>query len=257
MKNIGVVVLATNAYFVLGIRFVKRFITYYKGSENITFYFFSDKNPKDYLQSGVDFEYFHVENNNWVDGTNMKFTSILSIGDKLRSDYLFYFDADTNVNNKFDEHWFLGGENMMVGGQHYADQDWMKEKKNFDRNPQSMAYIPENTNLPQMYYYGAFFGGSSQQVIQFCQTMVEWQKKDKMIGYEPAVNDESYINKYFHYNPPYTVKCEDFKFAVSDKGGIGETRNPNLDVSKIMEFLLSHKEGHINIAMGMAYNSMT
>jgi len=117
--NIGIVVLATNAYFVLGIRFIKRFMNFYKGDKNITFYFFSDNNPKNYIPDNIDVEYFHVTNNNWVDGTNLKFTSILSIKDKLKSDYLFYFDADTNVNKDFIEDWFIGD---LVGGQHYGDE---------------------------------------------------------------------------------------------------------------------------------------
>jgi hypothetical protein len=243
--NIGIVVLATNAYFVLGVRFIKRFMNYYKGDKSITFYFFSDNNPKDYIPNNIDVEYFHVINNNWVDGTNLKFTSILSINDRLKSDYLFYFDADTNVNSDFTEDWFLGD---LVGGQHYADQSWMKEVKGFDRNPQSKAYVPLDTKLLQMYYYGAFFGGTSQNMINFCEIMRFYQLEDKKIPYEPGVNDESYINCYFHFNPPTkVVLCTEFAFAISDKGGIGETRNVNLDVNNIKKLLLINKDNLINI----------
>ncbi len=245
MRNIGIVVLCTNAYFVLGIRFVKRFMHFYKGDNNITFYFFSNNDPKDYLPDNIDIEYFFASNDNWVDGTNLKFTSVLSIGDRLKSDYLFYFDADTNVNNDFTEEWFLGD---IVGGQHYADQDWMKEKKGFDRNPISKAYVPEDTTLPQMYYYGAFFGGTSENMINFCKTMRYYQLEDKKIPYEPGVNDESYINREFHFNPPTkVVLCTKFAFAISDKGGIGETRYPNLDVDKIKVDLMRYKNENINI----------
>ena len=243
--NIGVVVLATNAYFVLGIRFIKRFMHFYKGDKNITFYFFSDNNPKDYIPDNIDFEYFHVTNDNWVDGTNLKFTSILKIKDKLKSDYLFYFDADTNVDQNFTEDWFLGD---LVGGQHYADQSWMKEVKGFDRNPISKAYVPFDTISPQMYYYGAFFGGTSKNMIEFCEIMRFYQLEDKKIPYEPGVNDESYINCYFHFNPPTKiVMCTEFAFAISDKGGIGETRDVNLDVNNIKNELLIYKNDLINI----------
>ena len=243
--NIGIVVLATNAYFVLGIRFIKRFMNFYKGDKNITFYFFSDNNPKDYIPDDIDVEYFYASNSNWVDGTNLKFTSILSIKNKLKSDYLFYFDADTNVNTDFTEEWFVGD---LVGGQHYADQDWMKNEKGFDRNPLSKAYVPLDTKLPQMYYYGAFFGGNSENMIKFCNIMLFYQLEDKKIPYEPGVNDESYINGYFHFNPPTkVVSCKDFAFAISDKGGIGETRYTDLDVNDIKNELLIHKNNSINI----------
>ena len=244
IKNIGIVVLATNAYFVLGIRFIKRFMQFYCGDENIKFYFFSDTDPKDYIPDHINCQYTYTTNSNWTDGTNLKFTSILTL-DECDSDYLFYFDADTNVNNDFTEEWFLGD---MVGGQHYGDLDWMKDNKAFDRNPQSKAYIPLDTQLPQMYYYGAFFGGTKKKMLDFCKTMRYYQLEDKKIPYEPGVNDESYINREFHFVPPTkVVECANFKFAISDKGGIGETRYPNLDVTNLKSELLKNKNNIINI----------
>jgi len=245
MRNIGIVLLATNAYFVLGVRFIKRFMHFYKGNDHITFYFFSNINPKDYLPDDIDVEYFFASNENWVDGTNLKFVSALSIGDKLKSDYLFYFDADTNVDNNFTEEWFIGD---LVGGQHYGDQDWMKENKAFDRNPLSKAYVPVDTELHQMYFYGAFFGGTSENMINFCKTMRYYQLEDKKIPYEPGVNDESYINREFHFNPPTKiVLCTKFAFAISDKGGIGETRYPHLNIEELKRDLLENKNNFLNI----------
>ena len=244
-KNIGIIILATNAYFVLGIKFIKRFMHYYHGEYNITFYFFSDTNPIDYLPNNINIKYTHTTNNNWVDGTNLKFSSILSLTNNCSSDYLFYFDADTNVNHEFTEEWFLGN---MVGGQHFADLGWMKTKKGFDRNPLSQAYVPLDTKLPQMYYYGAFFGGTTKNVFNFCNIMLTYQLKDREIPYEPGVNDESYINKYFHYNSPTkTILAKDFKFAISDKGGLGDTRFPDLDVNEIKKELRINKNKLIDI----------
>lgn len=244
--NIGIVILATNAYFVLGIRFMKRFMHFYKGNKTITFYFFSDTDPKDYLPDNIDCKYSFAKNDNWTDGTNLKFVSILSLTD-CKSDYLFYFDADTNVDKDFTEEWFLGD---MVGGQHYADQDWMKDKKGFDRNPISKAYVPYDTTLPQTYFYGAFFGGTKDNMISFCKVMREWQLEDKKIPYEPGVNDESYINCYFHFHRPKVILCTDFAFNISDKGGLGETRRMDLDISDIKYDLISLKDTLFNIQNG-------
>jgi N-acetyllactosaminide 3-alpha-galactosyltransferase len=246
--NIGIVVLATNTYFPLGIRFIKRFFHYYKGQCDITFYFFSDTDPSEYVQNDIDIVYFETSNKNWVDGTNLKFTSILSIGDKLKSDYLFYFDADTNVGIEFDESWFLGD---MVAGQHYADQDWMKQTKGFDRHEGYNAYVPYDTELPQMYYYGAFFGGTSENCIQFCNILRQWQVEDQSKGFEPDVNDESYINKYFHYNPPTRiVMANEYEFCVSDKGGLEDIRNSSLDISEHKNNLIKYRDSLIRIENG-------
>lgn len=246
--KIGIVILATNAYFVLGIRFMKRFMQFYKGEEKIKFFFFSDIDPHDYIPVNIDCTYFHTTNNNWVDGTNLKFVSIIKL-ENYDIDYLFYFDADTNINNSFTEEWFLGD---MVGGQHYGDQGWMKDNnKAYDRNPKSKAYVPRDTHLFQMYFYGAFFGGSRDNMIKFCKLMRSYQLADKEWGYEPAVNDESYINREFHFNPPTKiVATQDFAFAISDKGGIGETRRISLNVSSIKKDLLLNRNNNINIVNG-------
>ena len=68
--NIGIVILATNAYFVLGIRLIKKFIHHYKGDKQISFYFFSDTDPKPYLQDEVDVHFFKTHHTNWVKGSN-------------------------------------------------------------------------------------------------------------------------------------------------------------------------------------------
>ncbi len=246
MPNIGIVILATNAYFVLGIRFIKKFIHHYKGNSHITFYFFSDTDTKSYVSDNIDIEFFKVYHSNWVEGTNDKFKNIISLSE-CKSDYLYYFDADTNISRDFTEDWFLGD---LVGGEHYGNRTWLKDGAGFDRNPQSKAYVPLDSQLPYTYHYGAFFGGKKERVLNFCSTLREWQIEDKKIPYEPGCNDESYINTYFHFNPPYTVPCEKFMFDISDKGGIGETRNPNLEIEKYKTEMLTNKDSVFDIRGG-------
>jgi hypothetical protein len=244
MSNIGIVILATNAYFVLGIRFIKKFMHHSKGDKQITFYFFSDTNPKPYLPDNINIEYYYEQHDNWVDGTNSKFKDIISLSD-CKSDYLYYFDADTSVSKDFTEEWFLGN---LVGGEHYGNRSFLSNGKGFDRFPQSKAYVPEDSQLSYTYHYGAFFGGKKDRVIEFCKTLREWQLEDKKIPYEPGVNDESYINTYFHFNPPYTVSCENFMFDISDKGGLGETRDTSLNIDHHKKTLLENKDKLFNIS---------
>jgi hypothetical protein len=237
-KRIGIVILATNAYFVLGIRFIKKFIHHYTGNCEIKFYFFSDSDPSDYLQDGLEFEFHKAKHDNWTDATNDKFRSVIGLSN-CDSDYLYYFDADTSVSKNFTEEWFIGD---LVGGEHYGNRTWLANGAGFDRFEQSKAYVPLDSPLPYTYHYGAFFGGKKDLVMEFCKTLREWQIEDKKIPYEPGVNDESYINAYFHFNPPMTVPCEDFAFEISHKGGIGETRNTSLDISRLKLEMLDHKE---------------
>lgn len=237
-KKIGIVILATNSYFVLGIRFIKKFIHHYVGDCEIKFYFFSDTDPSDYLQNDINFEYRPSKHDSWVDATNDKFRNIIDLSD-CTSDYLYYFDADTSVSKNFTEEWFIGD---LVGGEHYGNKTWLANGVGFDRFELSKAYVPLDSALPYTYHYGAFFGGKRDLVVDFCKTLREWQIEDKKIPYEPGVNDESYINAYFHFNPPtYTVPSENFQFDISHKGGIGETRDTRLDISRLKLEMLVYK----------------
>lgn len=236
-RKIGIVIIATNSYFVLGIRFIKRFTHFYKGDSQVTFHFFSDTNPKPYIPDTINVKFYYSKHKNWVEGTNSKFKNILSTRNNPE-DYLFYFDADTNIDKEFTEDWFIGN---MVGGEHYGNKCF--EKLPYERNPKSKAYIPLDTTRDQVYYYGAFFGGSRENIYSFCRQMVSNQLKDKSWGYEPGVNDESYINNYFHFNPPERiVPSDEFRFIISDKGGIGETRNMRLDITEFKRILRENKD---------------
>ena len=250
--RIGVAILATNAYFLLGLRLVHKWMKHYKGNANIVFHFFSDKNPKEYINESPKMIIVHHPENhkNWVDGTNSKFKNIIKLENE-DLDYIYYFDADTNINNDFTEEWFLGN---LVGGEHFGNRDWMKDEKAFERNPNSKAYVSKDTKLPQMYYYGAFFGGTKTNIINFCKTLKFYQEEDKKINFEPGCNDESYINAYFHYNPPTkVVYLEHFKFIISDKAGLGETRMPTLDISNFLTQIKNNKHKDWNVSGNKFY----
>jgi hypothetical protein len=90
-----------------------------------------------------------------------------------------------------------------------------------------------------MYFYGAFFGGTREKMVNLCKTLKAYQEEDKKIPYEPVVNDESYINKEFHFNPPSKiVYTQNFKFGISDKGGMIDTRNPNKNIQPMLDKML-------------------
>ncbi len=247
MSKIGIAIVATNAYFVLGLRFIRKFMHHYKGESDVRFFFFSNIDPAPYLKSNEDVVFINNTHSSWVDATNSKFKNIIEL-ENTDCDYLYYFDADTNITKDFTSDWFLGD---LVGGEHFGNRGWLKNGAGYDKNPKSKAYVDPKSTLPKMYYYGAFFGGRKDKMISFCKTLREWQLEDKKIPYEPGVNDESYINAYFHYNPPTkAVPTEEFAFDISDKGGIGETRNSKLSVEDLKNIILANKDRLYDIKGG-------
>jgi len=245
--KIIIVVIATNSYFPLGIRFIKKFNHWYRGSADIEFHLFSDRDPGPCLPEYIQYVWHTQTHHSWEAGTNSKFLNILSL-ESHNSDYIYYFDADTNVTAEFTEEWFIGD---LVGGEHFGNRSYLRNCVGLDRNPQGQSYVPIDSPLPCYYYYGAFFGGVKHRVLQFCQQLREWQAIDQSRGYEPPVNDESYINKYFHYNPPTKmVESQNFVFAVSCKGGLDNTRNTAKDIGNLYSDLIAMRNQVIEIAQG-------
>ena len=209
-KDIAIIIIATNSYFLLGMRFLKQWL-HYNTDNKYKFYVFTDKNILEYIPEKYHnkVEYIHTEHKSWEDSTNSKFQGIIDLYPKIKdnTESIYYFDADTSISEKFNSKWFDLGD--LVSGQHY--NDLYEGPKVFDRNPESKAYISEDTDRPQMYYYGAFFGGKLDNVVEMCNKLLEWQDEDKKINYEPIWNDESYLNKYFHINDHKTVMNSDFE----------------------------------------------
>ena len=242
---IHIAIIATNKYFPLGVRFIKKFEKH--SDQKVRFHFFSNMNPADYLPSHVDLVFYRTEHNSWVDATNSKFDNIMKV-QADNSDYIFYFDADTGISRDFSVNWFLGDS---VAGEHFGNKGFLSGNKGYDRNSESKAYIPEDSQLECMYFYGAFFGGRSNFVKYFCETLIDWQQKDKAMNYEPAVNDESYINRFFHYSPPLKiVKSSDFAFNISDKGGLDNTRKIEDLPQEMFRKMLYLKDVDYDIADG-------
>ena len=249
--NVAILIICTNSYLPLGLRLTNRFHHFYIGKSNIKFYLVSDKDPIPYLNKNINASWIKNTHTSWVDATNSKFSNILKLSNEPL-DYIYYMDADTNIHNKFDDSFMLG---EVVGAEHFGNQDWMSDVKNFDRNPQSKAYVPFDTKLDQVYYHGAFFGGEKQKIINICRQLKINQEQDRLIHYEPAVNDESYINNYFHYNKPSkTILFTDFPFQVSDRAGIESNRDVNFDVQYLLDDIQKHKNDLWDIKKGLVIN---
>jgi len=200
--------LATNKYRFLGERLRDLLARRYKS--NYQLHVFSET-P---IPGTVWHERHH---RNWLAAVSDKYPCLLSL-DIHEDDYVFYVDADTGELRDFS---IYDIEGEVVAAQHFADQAWMKQSKNYDRNPASSCYVPVDTPLPQMWYMGAFHGGRWSRMKPLYQRLQALQLLNQSIGHEPGVNDESYLNYYFHYHPPTRVLHwpEGFPFVVSDKGG--------------------------------------
>ncbi len=245
VKNLGIVIIASNAYFTLGIRFISRFFHLYRGKMNVKFYFFSNIDPKEYVPDEVKLEHIPVKHLNWLSATNSKFTNILSLQDE-REDYLYYVDADTSINAPFVEDWFIGD---LVALEHFNNANFSEPKDYpYDRNPRSSCYIPLDSTRNSIYYHASFFGGKKEEMIKLSNILIESQIKNEKIQHIPIWHDESHLNHRFHYNPPEKViNCSDFRFIFSCKAGLNDTRNINYDLSEQKKVIKQNKNRFFDI----------
>ena len=78
-NTIAFSMVATNAYFTLGLRFLNRFNRFYTGESKVKFYFFSDQDPTEYVPDNIDVTYKPFHHENWLDATNSKSKLMLSL----------------------------------------------------------------------------------------------------------------------------------------------------------------------------------
>jgi hypothetical protein len=248
-KRVGIVIICTNCYFLLGMRFIKKFNHYYKGKYNITYCIFTDTDPGPYLIGIDNFKYLETHHDSWVSATNSKFGSILQLKNlEVSFDYVYYFDADTDITRNFDD-WFIGHS---VAGEHFMSNEMtVKGVFNYEKNPKSLAYIPNDSPLKKTYFLGAFFGGVTPKIYRICRLLLNNLRKDKANDIHTCWDDESYINHYFHYNPPsLLILFKDFPFGTSCKGGLENTRDTRKKVDDQKKKLLLRPGSLFEIVKG-------
>lgn len=240
--NIAVVLVASNAYSVLGMRFVSQFRHHYRGNAKIAFHWFSDTDPAPYLDDGIAF--YRVHHADWLAADHDKIRSVGLVASKLDADsYVYYFDADTAIHRDFTDDWFLGD---LVAGVHFCNS----HRKPFDRNPDSQCCVPDS-EPGQTYVLGAFFGGRAPLVSAMCVDLVAREDADLKRGYEAAVNDESYLNYYFHFHKPTKlVLTNQFEFVHSHKGGLQIERRPDYNVDSMKTAIRENRGKPFDIRNG-------
>lgn len=235
MHTINFFIIATNRYLPLGIRLAKKLPIFYSGRSNLEIHIVSNYNIYDYINpyiENVKINHIYQEHSSWRDATNSRYNTIKSFKFDPQ-DYVYYIDADTNLTKSFNDESFVG---EVVATEHFDNRGRLKINKAYDRNSLSKAYISKDTHLPQTYFHGAFWGGRFEYIKLMAAICKKWQDFDQEIQYEPSVNDESYLNKFFHIYPPSKIiEIWQFPFAVSCKGGIAHGRTVSVEYEYLNE----------------------
>ncbi len=206
-KNIAIVMVATNYYFPLGLRFINRWSNLYQGSLSTIFHFYSETDPSEYIDSSISNVVFHkMTTKNWSEADVSRIYEILKL-EKYNYDYIYIFDADTNINYKFDDYLL---NNEITAYEHYL--------KLFEEDPKNACYF--DVSNKDIYYQTCLLGGKAESIIRMCKTTLPWIEFDKKNKYIPKYIAEAYFNKYLHLNPPSYIifNNKSHPFNMTDKG---------------------------------------
>lgn len=263
---INVVILATNIYALLGVRLIKQLNYRYKGKIPLHIHVFTDVDMEQYLPTSTKNVTVHYRiHNSWLNGTNSKFTNIVSL-EKIMvrkfkpqsdNDYCYYIDADTIVVNDINETFFtLNRSHKFASLTHFICGSIPPENYPFERNSVSQAFVSK-TDKDQLYRHATYLGGRTQDFVEMCKKLIVMQDIDQKINFEPGCNDESYVNRYLHdiryTNQCKVWKCEDFSkyLLVSEKGGLENFRDvKNKPTEEDLNLLKENREKQINIVNG-------
>lgn len=235
------VILATNGYLPLGIRFIRNFLHYHKASSGIVnFVLGTDNITIDPGKIAPNVTIVPMANNTWREGTNSKFRLInraaymMSSPNTGKINFMYYVDADTDVDKSTPIKAFLQWD--LLGGEHFNNIPGAKLP--FDHEKEYYSYVPEHYSGP--YMYGAFFGGKLGAMADMSNWCGFAQEQDSLRGYEPGVNDESYINAYFANrnllgDQARYFEKKSFPFVISHKGGLEQLRNPSIKNERLTQ----------------------
>ena len=229
MNNIGIVILATNKYFVLGLRLMHRISHFYSGNSKIHFHFFSDNDPREYLNLN-NITYHKAPSKSWTETVLFKLKAMNEVARGEDYGYFVYVDADSNLSKNFKDEDFTS-ESFIL--KHFLTS----VKNHYEENSLSSAYI-DPTEYPDFYYHSCYFGGAKNNILQLTNTSIDLCEQDANNGITARAEDESYINKYFYMNPPKTIfdpDSDNFPF-VGDKGILAN------DWGKYIETLFTDEE---------------
>lgn len=195
--KVAILCICTGKYAIFWEEFFISFETYFLPTATKEYFVFSDAEEL----VGVDTGRVHIKHMEWQPWpipTLMKFHTFLSVKDELVDfDYIYQPNSNARCRRLITEEMFLPrkemGEQLMFT-EHPAKWHVKGYKYPYERNPESMAYVPYNRSAVGV--FGAMNGGEAVAYIEFMEQMTRRTEKDLKQCIIPIHHDESYVNNY-------------------------------------------------------------
>lgn len=205
---IGILYICTGKYNIFWKKFYTSAEKHFLPGQPKTYFVFTDAKSI-YAGYKPNVTIIYQETLGWPNNTLLRFEVFLKAGVEAlkKCDYLFYLNANivfvADVNSDILPNETNDGL-MVVTHPGY----WNKTNADFpyDRNPESLAYIPHGQG--KHYFMGGFNGGQTSAYLQFIDTLKTNIRTDLNKGIVALWHDESHLNKYMLNKSPKILSPE-------------------------------------------------
>ena len=209
ITNVGILYLCTGKYEMFFDDFYKSFEKKFLPGASKSFFVFTDSERlnKKYANYS-DIRFFKIEHKGWPLGTllrNRYFHQNFEQFEGLQ--YLFFCNANLvcKENVYLNELGLVSG-NLLCGVQHPFYFHKQPSEFIVEKTTVCKAFFSgEELEKLSHYFQGCFYGGKLNAFREMVNTIYHWTEEDLKDNVMPIWLDESYLNRYFYFNPPFVL----------------------------------------------------
>jgi len=203
--KIGICIVATGKYIQFAKPLLKSAQKYFCPKQEVHYFVFSDGEVPKMKNVTAIFQ----KKLGWPNDTLKRFNMYAQNKELLKSmDYIFALDADMRFVDYV-------GEEILSDRTATLHRSFIKKRGTYETNPISTACISEKEG--KHYYYGAFYGGKTEEFFKLLDTIIANVDKDAEKNYIALWHDESHLNRYFLDNPPTKTLSPSYSYPQGDK----------------------------------------
>jgi hypothetical protein len=200
MKQMTVVIIATNKYSQYAVNLIRSLWQYHEKDE-LDIHLFGDNCLRNAELTYQGVSYHTVEHQLWPFSTLNRFKFILSKKDQFKGSTFIYIDADTLVKKnlriieKFSDVTFVAHPGYWRPKK-ISILPFRKTKTlgTWEDRPEQLSFV--HPSKRRIYVCGGVWFGPTASIIEMCEVLENLHVKDLGLNQIPIWHDESYLNWY-------------------------------------------------------------
>lgn len=216
MEKIAIIYIATGDYMVFWKYFYESFERYFLPATEKHYYIFTDSKE---IESTETIHVKRIESLPWPLPTLLKYNYLLKYKDELlQYDYIYQSNANIVCHKMVYEDDFLprvDRNEKLIFTLHPGYAGKPPRKYPYDRNKQTLAYVPYNRGTT--YVFGAMNGGVSSAYISMAEYINSRIIEDLNRNNIARFHDESHVNHFVIQNKNYRLLPIEYCYPTSDK----------------------------------------